>query len=214
MSGMNLWYGQHVADEGELRLCGDLTGKRVLELGISPTPSSTTANSITLAVGGAKAIALDPSAERIASLREAAEHAEVRVECHIGDLADLGFVTSASIDTVIASHTLDEVDDLPRLIRQVHRVLRSGGPFVVALRHPVADMFIADAAPGRRPADGGNLTEVRHPYGAYGTTFAGLFTMFERSNFRFDTIHELADQRRRQAAYPSVLLLRARKQGD
>ena len=210
---MNLWYGEHVADEGELRLCGDLVGKRVLELGISPTSTTTPANSITLAVGGAKAITLDPSAERIASLREAAERAEVSVECHIGDLADLGFATSASIDVVVAAHTLDEVDDLPRLIRQVHRVLKSGGPFVVAIRHPVADMFTEDAASGGRAADG-NATELRHPYGAYGTTFAGLFTMFERSNFRFDSIHELSDQRRRQAAYPSVLLLRARKQGD
>lgn len=209
---MNLWYGDHVADDGELRLCGDLAGKRVLELGIAPTPSLASANSITLAVGGAKVIALDPSPDRIAALRDAAEHAEVRVECHTGDLADLGFATSASIDVVIAAHTLDDVDDLPRLVRQVHRVLKSGASFLVAVRHPVADMF-TDGASGGRSATA-NPTELRYPYGARGTTFSGLFTVFERSNFRFDAIHELAEQGRRQAAYPSVLLLRARKQGD
>ncbi len=207
---MNLWYGDHVADEGELRLCGDLAGKRVLELGIAPTPSSVTPNSIALAAGGAKAIALDASGDRIASLRETAERAEVRVECHVGELADLGFVTSASVDVAIAAQTLHTADDLPRLLRQVHRVLKSGAPFVVALTHPVAEMFAPSAT---APAAGGSA-EVQFPYGAHGTTFAGLFTVFDRSNFRFDVIHELPDQRRRHVTYPSVLVLRARKQGD
>ena len=41
----------------------------------------------------------------------------------------------------VASHSLGGVDDLPRLLRQVHRVLKPGAPFVVAMRHPVAAMF-------------------------------------------------------------------------
>ncbi|MEA2235276.1 MAG: hypothetical protein QOD83_5092, partial [Solirubrobacteraceae bacterium] len=74
---MNIWYGDNVADDGELRLCGDIAGKRVLELGVAST-----SNAITAAAAGAKAIALDPSSERIARLRAAAEAAEVKVECH------------------------------------------------------------------------------------------------------------------------------------
>lgn len=192
---MSIWYGAHVADDSELRLCGDVAGKRVVELGIAATP-----NSITMAQAGAKAIALDPDAQAIASLRAAAERAEVRVECHQGDLADLGFATSASVDLVLAAHSLGGIDDLPRLLRQVHRVLKPGGPFVVAAPHPVAAMF-------------GHDTTAQYAYGATSPTFAELYMAFERSNFHLDQVHELADRRVRDPLCPTVLVLRARKQG-
>lgn len=192
---MSIWYGANVADESELRLCGDVAGKRVIELGIAPSP-----NSILMAQMGAKAIALDPDPQAISALRAAAERHEVRVECHQGDLADLGFATSGSVDLVLASHSLAGVDDLPRLLRQVHRVLKPGTPFVVAMPHPVAAMFGPDH-------------QLQYAYGANSLSFAELYLAFDRSNFRLDMVFELNDRRRRDAAAPSVLVLRARKQG-
>ena len=207
---MSIWYGAHVADESELRLCGDLAGRRVIELGISDAlgsgaPEGAVANalvpnSVEMARAGAKAIVLDPSANSIAGVRSAAARAEVTVECHHGELADLGFATSGSVDLVVAAHSLADVDDLPRLLRQVHRVLKPGASFVVALVHPVAAMF----------STGATATAA---YGANGTTFTELFMAFERSNFRLDVVHELDDQRVRTPLYPSVLVVRARKQG-
>ena len=138
---MSIWYGANVADESELRLCGELAGKRVIELGVTGSSGSVTPNSVTAALAGAKAMALDPNPQAIAAVRAAAERAEVTVQCYQGELADLGFATSASVDLVVAAHTLAGVDDLPRLLRQVHRVLKPGAPFVVAMRHPVAAMF-------------------------------------------------------------------------
>jgi SAM-dependent methyltransferase len=190
-----IWFGDHVVDDGELRLCGDMSGKRFIELGIAPA-----ANSLVAAAAGAKAIALDPSAEAIAELRSAAETMEVHVQCHQGDLADLGFATSGSVDLVVAAHTLDQVDDLPRLLRQVHRVLKPGAPFVVATTHPVARMF----------ADDGTLAAA---YGARRSSFAELYLSLDRTNFHLDAIHELNDRRSRTASYPAVLVVRARKQG-
>ena len=194
---MNIWYGDNVADDGELRLCGDIGGKRVLELGVAST-----SNAITAASAGAKAIALDPSADKIARLRSAAEAAEVKVECHHGELADLGMATSGSIDLVIASHSLANVDDLPRLLRQVHRVLKPSGPFVVAMHHPVAAMF-----------DGADPT-ARRAYGVDGVSFSELYMAFERTNFHLDAMYELTARHVRDALTPSVLVLRARKQGN
>lgn len=191
-----IWFGDHVPGDGDLRLCGDLSGKRVIELGIAPT-----ANSLTAATAGAKAIALDPSAAAIAALRAAAERAEVRVECHQGDLADLGFATSGSVDLVVAAHTVDLVDDLPRLLRQVHRVLRPGAPFVVATTHPVARMFDEDGA-------------LVQPYGTDRSSFADLYLALDRTNFHLDAIHELTDRRDRTPSYPAVLVVRASKQGS
>jgi ubiquinone/menaquinone biosynthesis C-methylase UbiE len=194
---MSIWYGDNVADDSELRLVGDIAGKRVLELGVAST-----SNSIAMAAAGAKAIALDPSSEKIARVRAAAEAAEVKVECHQGELADLGLHTSGSIDLVIAAHSLANVDDLPRLLRQVHRVLKPGGPFVVAMHHPVAAMF-----------DGADPT-ARRRYGAASVTFSELYMAFERSNFHFDAMYELNTRHVRDAVSPSVLVLRARKQGN
>lgn len=194
---MHIWYGSHVADEQELRLCGDLSGKRVIELGAA---RNHVPNAVVMAVAGAKAMALDPNPQAIATIRSAAEEHEVRVECHQGELADLGFATSGSVEVVVASHTLESVEDLPRLLRQVHRVLKPGASFVVAMRHPVAAMLGPDLA-------------VRHPYGGASATFADLYLSFERTNFHIDMIHELDDRRTREPAAPSVLVLRARKQG-
>lgn len=198
-----VWFGRGVADDGEFRLCGDVAGKRTIELGVTPTgAASAEANAITLASAGAKSICLDPSADRIAALRRAAELAEVRVECHHGELADLGFATSGSVDLVLATQTLDDVDDLPRLLRQVHRVLRPGAAFVASLSHPVAAIFDSPTAP---------------PVRRYGTTvrsISELFMSLDRSNFRLDAVHELMPAAPpRDALVPTVLLLRARKQG-
>ncbi|MCU1359500.1 MAG: hypothetical protein JWN99_789, partial [Ilumatobacteraceae bacterium] len=197
----SVWFGRGVADDSEYRLCGDVNGKRVLELGVATSSAAVPPNSVTLATRGAKAIALDPRKERIAALRQSAEAAEVHVECHVAELADLGFVTSASIDLVVAAQTLDDIDDLPRLLRQVHRVLRPESPFVVSLTHPLAAMFDKDQpSPVRR-------------YGGSVRSISELFMSFERSNFRLDALHELVPITGRDVIGPTVLLIRARKQG-
>ena len=197
----NVWFGKGVADDSEFRLCGNVSGKRTIELGIAPVPSSTPANAITLAIAGAKSIVVDPNSERIADIRRQAEGAEVRVECHLGELADLGFATSGSVDLVVATQTLDDVDDLPRLLRQVHRVLRPDAGFVASLTHPFAAMF----EPG--------LDGPQHRYGTSVRSIGELFMSFERSNFRIDVIHELAPLAAKDALVPTVLLVRARKLG-
>jgi ubiquinone/menaquinone biosynthesis C-methylase UbiE len=190
-------YGSHVSDDNDLRLCGDPAGKRALELGISDG-----LNAVALAERGAKAIAVDPDPERIARERTEAERAGVRIEFHHGDVADLGFATSGSIDLVIAAGTLVDVDDLPRALRQVHRVLKPECALLVAVPHPVATMLA-----------GGELTS-RRPYGTPpGRSVSDLFMALHRTNFRVDNIQELFSIDEPSPTVPSVLLLRARKLG-
>lgn len=192
---MDISFGANVADDGELKLCGDIAGKRAIELGVSSPP-----NSVAMALQGAKAIAVDPDPRAIDGLRAAAERAEVRVECHGGDLADLGFATSASVDLVVAAHSLGAADDLPRLLRQVHRVLKPGSPFLVATTHPVAVMF-------------DQTRTANHVYAHGVRSFADLYMSFERANFRVDTVLELHDNRVHDPLCPSVMVIRARKLG-
>jgi SAM-dependent methyltransferase len=190
-----IWYGDGVADETELRLCGDVSGKRVIELGVPPRGT----NAVEFAVHGAKAIAVDPSPDRIADIRRAAEASEVQVECHAGELADLGFATSGSVDLVVCSHRLGDVDDVARLLRQVHRVLRPEAPLVVAVRHPAQVML--DAA-GQR---------VERPYGEGSFAVSRVLTALLRADLRVDVVHELRP--RPDASVPSTLVIRARKLG-
>lgn len=190
-------FGRDLPDDRELRLCGDIgDGQRALELGVSRN-----ANALAFADAGAKAIAIDPDAGRIEALRNAAAKAEVRVECHVGDLADLGFATSGSIELVVADHSLVEVDDLGRLLRQVHRVLKASRPFVIAVPHPFAGVHTSDQYGSRV-----------HPYGTVGRTIGDWFTHLGRANFRVDQILELGVSD--ISPVPTTLVLRARKEGD
>jgi SAM-dependent methyltransferase len=156
-------------------------------------------NSIGFAHAGAKSIAVDPRPDAIADLRSRATAQEINIECHIGDLADLGFATSGSVELVLAVHSISPTDDLGRLLRQVHRVLRQGAPFVVVTRHPFAGV-IEDL----------NAHIAPRAYGRMERSFEQWLTSLERANFRVDVLKELSTE----ATTPDVLLLRARKEGS
>ena len=190
----NVSYGDGIPGDDELHLIGDVSGgRRVIELGISDAY-----NSIAVAAAGGKAIAVDTSPERIAETRTRAVAGGVSVECHQGDLADLGFAPSGTVDVVIASHTLGDDDDLGRILRQVHRVLKPAGPFVMALPHPFA-------------AVGVGTGEVV-PYGSSRRTVGDLLTGMARANFRIEAFHELGVGD--ASPVPTTLVVKARKEGS
>lgn len=187
-------YGPQIPDDSDLRLCADPSGKRALELGISGAM-----NALALAEQGAKAMAIDSDPERILGLRRAGEEAGARIEFHEGDLADLGFATSASIDLVVAAGTLDHVDDLARVLRQVHRVLKPEAPLVISASHPAHGL--ADPA------------ELQQRYGSRVRSVGDWYMALYRSNFRVDSLQELFDTRRPPDNAPCTLVIRARKLG-
>ena len=197
-TGTEVSYGPDVSSDAHLRVCGDVRGKRVMELGIF----GTTPNSIPLARKGARTIAVDPSASRISQLRVAAERAEVVVECHENGLADLGFAMSASLDLVLCVHQLHIDDDIPRLLRNVHRVLKTEAGFVLAIEHPASAMFDGHDAVARRP------------YGESTPAIGELVMSLQRANFSIDAMYELANQRLQRPLVPSTLVLRAHKLGS
>jgi SAM-dependent methyltransferase len=186
----NITYGPAIAGEAELRLCGDVSGmKRTVELGVSEWM-----NSIAFARAGAKAIAVDPRPDRIGELRERAEQAEVTVQCLETGLADLGEITSGTCAAVVAAQTLGDVDDLGRVLRQVHRVLEVSMPFVISTTHPFQ-----------------GVGPDRH-YGIGERSIGEWFTALSRANFRVDQVIELGVGQ--PGPIPTTLVLRARKEGS
>lgn len=220
-------YGPGIGTEDDLRLLGGVTDKRVLELGCG-----TGRCSVAFAAQGAHAIAIDFSAEQLGAARRLSEREGVKVELHEGDLADLAFVRADSVDLVFSAYALSLVDDVNRVFRQVHRVLKEGAPFVFSVMHP-ASVLLDDGATG--PPSGGWTTDQapilhrsyfdksridydtdRPPFAGYVHTISDIFSGLSRANFRCDLLLEPEPQGPRGARppwLPPTLVVRARKEG-
>lgn len=216
-------FGPGAEAEGDLRLIGNVADKRVLELGCGNGRAS-----VAFALQGARAIALDPSPEQLAAARRLSEREGVKVELHEGTPADLAFVRAESIDVVFSALALNLVDDVNRVFRQVHRVLRQGSPFVFSVVHP-ANALLDDGVDSpatlrrtyfdRSPIDFGT---DRPPFTGHVHTVSDLFAGLGRANFRVDLLLEpeprLASlppgvRPLRPAWFPPILIMRARKEG-
>ncbi|HVM03334.1 MAG TPA: class I SAM-dependent methyltransferase [Acidimicrobiales bacterium] len=218
-------YGADIGTEADFRLLGDLARKRVLELGCGAAQ-----NSIAFAKQGAIAIGVDASAEMLAIGRRLCEREEVRVELRQGDMADLAFLRADSVDLVFSSGAFGFVEDLGRVLRQVHRVLRTGAPLVFSLPHPAYHMIDGDdpeQPPRIRRSYFDRTPRERHRHGVAFTvhhhTIGDLHTSLTRASYSVDTILEPApvaggprsDQWQEAFRYvPRTLVVRARKLGN
>ena len=216
-------FGADLPTEADLRICGEFKGRRVLDIGCGAGE-----NAVAMARRGAHVIAIDVSSAQLALGRTLADAAEVRVEWHRGDAADLAFLRADSIDLALATSVVHEIEDLDRLFRQVHRVLRAGAPFVFTHDHP---MRLAvgrdDNEPGGLPL--GRL-EVRRSYfdpsaivtkrhdeeiQVWPRTIADVFSGLHRAGYRVDVLQEPEVLRSSDPgpATPTAVLWRARKEG-
>ena len=194
----------------ELRLVGAVRGKRVLDLGCA-----TGQIAISVARAGAVVIAVDGSPVLLAHARAQAEAAEVRVEWHEGDLADLAFLRADSIDAAVSVGAVAETADLARLFRQVQRVLRPNAPFVFSYEHPFASCVGAGGSVGHSYFDEGPFSVERHGQRAlrYVRTIADVFTELGRARFRVDVLVETPAESG-PSAVPSEIIWRSRKEGS
>lgn len=216
-------FGPGLDDEALERLIGSGENKRVLELGCGDG-----SNAIALARQGARVIVVDPSASRLEVARRNAEEAGVRVEFHHSDLAELAGVRADRLDFCIAIYSLSQVDDVARVFRQVHRLLRPEAPFVISLPHPLElQTFESDM----RGDDGPRLTRSafddsrvlvgpeRIPVEPH--RISDIVTALTRSNFRVDAVLEppmgAGDggvfRAPRHRWVPATVIFRGRKQG-
>ena len=144
---------------------------------------------------GAHAIVVSDDSAELDRVRDAAQSAELKVELHRGELAELAFMRSDTVDAACSCGAMASVDDLDRVFRQVHRVLRPDAPLVFSVPHPAAGLATGgtyfDRVGGRR-------------------TLGDLFASATRASFMVDTVlePETADRA------PQTLVLRARKLGN
>ena len=217
-------YGPDIGTEADFRLLGDLKGKRVLELGCGGAQCS-----IAFVKQGAHAIGIDFSSEQLAFARRLCEREGVKVELRQGDLADLAFLGAESVDLVFSAYAFGFVEDLNRVFRQVHRVLKSNAALVFSLPHPAYDMIDDDSdepllvrrsyfdhSPIDYEFNGISFTDYHH-------TISDLYMGLYRARYRVDVMLEPEptpggprSQFWREAfrSVPRTLIVRARKEGN
>lgn len=219
LSGEAVAYGPSIGDETKLRLLGDVSGKRVLDLGCGAGR-----NAIALARAGARTIAADEDAEQITAARGLIDEADVRVELHHTPLAELAFLRADTIDAVVSVYALAGVADIGRVFRQIHRVLRTEHVFVLALPHPTFSLIDPGAEDELRiqrsafDAQPYGLDDPRA--GTLSRTMSDYFVELARAGFRVDTVLEPRPANDGSPHWvpameqiPATLILRARKEG-
>jgi ubiquinone/menaquinone biosynthesis C-methylase UbiE len=212
-------YGPHIPGERSLKLLGDLSGKRVLDLGCGAG-----SNAIAMARAGARVIAVDEDADQIGAARRAIDAADVKVELHHAPLAELAFLRAETIDAAISVHSLVRVPDIGRVFRQLHRVLRQEHHFVLSVPHPIFALLDPDDPEPliRRSAfDEQPYAHDDPRHGTHARSAGELFTELGRAGFRVDHLLEPAPTgstggphwSAAMAKVPATLILRARKEG-
>jgi 2-polyprenyl-3-methyl-5-hydroxy-6-metoxy-1,4-benzoquinol methylase len=186
------------------RLLGDVSGLRVLDLGTGAGNSA-----IALARQGARVVAIDPDRKQVELARRSADEAQLHVELHHADLADLAFLSADTFDAVISVHALASVSDLGRVFRQTHRVLKADRPLVVSLPHPAALMLDPDTADAIASAYHATESLGKGVYLTHRHGIAHVFTQLTRANYRVDTMLEPMGP----DLHPASVIFRARKVG-
>jgi ubiquinone biosynthesis O-methyltransferase len=107
-----------------LKHCGNLMGKRVLDIGCG-----TGLYSIRFANKGAHVSAVDPSKKMLDIAQEKTNHSIVPIHFIVSAAENLPF-QDHSFDLIAAISSLEFVSDIDQSLREIHRVLKPGGRVV------------------------------------------------------------------------------------
>jgi SAM-dependent methyltransferase len=132
-------WGPEGLDEASARLLGSVAGKRVLEVGCGAAQCARW-----LRTEGASAVGIDLALRQLQHARRISESTGVGVPVVCADAGRLPFA-SGVFDAVCSAYgALPFVADAGAVLREAHRVLRPGGPFVFSVTHPIRWAFLDD----------------------------------------------------------------------
>lgn len=122
---------------------GDLHGKKVLCLA-----GAGGLQAPLLACAGAEVTVLDLSARMLDKDREIAARENLTMDIQHGNMCDLSRFADESFDLVLNPPSLIYVPDVMPVFREVYRVLKRGGSFIMCSSNPIAYVCEYDAELG------------------------------------------------------------------
>ncbi|MEM7151589.1 MAG: class I SAM-dependent methyltransferase [Myxococcota bacterium] len=212
--------------ESDLKVLGDVAGKRVVELGSGGCNCG-----IALAKQGARVTCLDISAEQLRIGRAHADAAGVHIETVEAGAHEVSRFGPAAFDLAIAIASLNYVPDLDEVFLRVFEALAPGGRFVFSVPHPFMNAFEASVLSPQDQADPhyGYRGPMRWKWDdddafefvTYRRTIADLVGGVIRCGFRLDRFEELLPKRPEpewnevehevRTRFPSILVIAADK---
>jgi SAM-dependent methyltransferase len=162
--------------EYAFHLLGDIRGKTVLDLGCGSGE-----NLVPLVTRGAEVIGIDISPDLVQLARQRLSNYGLEATLYPGSAYDTG-LPPESVDVVFSMALLHHLD-LPTARKEIYRILRPGGLFI--LREPVRFSRTMNALRRLFPAPQADISDYEHPM-----TRAELlvvtqgFTLIARRSFR------------------------------
>ncbi len=192
-------WGAFRIPERQLRLLGNVRGKRVLELGCGAADWS-----IALSRDGARVVGLDFSRTRLAQAREAVRRARVPVTL-VRARAEAIPYPSAYFDLVLSDYGATTFADPERTVPEVSRVLRPGGTFVFAHASPfrsLAEHLDSDRLQQRFVRDYFGLGVLRRPESVeFQLPYGEWVRLFRSNGFSVDRLIEPKAPTTRRSTY-------------
>lgn len=136
-----VWCPENLREQ-DIRLLGDVRGRRVLEVGCGSAPCARW-----LAREGASVVAFDLSAGMLEYARSAADRTGVHPPLVQADVCEMPFRDESFDLAFSAFGAIPFVADSALAMRQVARVLRPGGRWVFSATHPMRWAFPDDPGP-------------------------------------------------------------------
>jgi ubiquinone/menaquinone biosynthesis C-methylase UbiE len=136
-----LGWGPNHFPERELRVLGDVRGKRVIEVACGGAQFG-----IFLAKAGALVTGIDLSLGQLRYARRNIKAAGVAYDLHRGNAEDLSRFRGGTFDIVVSDFAAGFLD-LDALLPEVRRVLRPGGICVLSWASPMLDCLTLDGSP-------------------------------------------------------------------
>jgi ubiquinone/menaquinone biosynthesis C-methylase UbiE len=128
-----------------LKMLGDVYGKRILDLGCGEGGYARE-----LKRRGADIVGVDGSDMLVQIAHERADAEELNISFICANANALDGISENSFDLVVAAMSLMDVEDYPGAVREIRRVLCSGGSLLMSITHPC---FSARISQWERPPD-------------------------------------------------------------
>jgi SAM-dependent methyltransferase len=166
--------------EYAFHLLGDVHGKTVLDLGCG-----TGENLVPLVKRGAEVIGIDISPDLVELARQRLSSYGLTATLRDGSAYDTG-IADESVDVVFSMALLHHLD-LPSARKEIHRILRPGGLFI--LREPVRFSSTLNVLRRLFPAPKADISDFEHPMTrAEIATVTQGFTLVAQRSFRLPFI--------------------------